>query len=184
MFSRVLIIVITLLIFGCLVSALDDEGNPNDPTVNDRANACYEDGSMAGKCDTEWEWNCGWYIIRFEYGIFERANVIATCASLLPPEDVVTMLPESETELVTPSANCLRVNDIPQSVDFGGGYFLPIGSNVVYNSADCSGPLSAPSTFNLVYAPAPHDALELCNLNGSFTSTAAVFQNDVNTCFN
>lgn len=33
--------------------AEDDQGQPNDPTINERANACYEDGILANKCDSE-----------------------------------------------------------------------------------------------------------------------------------
>ena len=40
---------------------------------------------MEGKCEIEWNWTCGWYLIRFEYGIFQREQVPDGCAGLLPP---------------------------------------------------------------------------------------------------
>jgi hypothetical protein len=71
---------LTLLLIGVLMSLLfvgavfgldgyDDRGNLNDPRVNERANACYDGGTLAGKCDTQVEWDAGWYLIRFEYGL-------------------------------------------------------------------------------------------------------------------
>lgn len=79
----------------------DDQGNPNDPNENESANACFEEGSMDGKCVTNWEWECGWYLIRFEYGLLSREDFPAGCASLLPP------LPLS----AAPIDNCLARND-------------------------------------------------------------------------
>jgi hypothetical protein len=63
---------------------LDDQGNPNDPAINSRANACYTGGSLAGKCDAEWKWVCGWGIIRVEEGILNRAMLSAECQALMP----------------------------------------------------------------------------------------------------
>jgi hypothetical protein len=79
----------------------DDQGNPNDPNVNERANACYDGSTMAGKCDSEWAWGCGWYMIRYDAGFYSRDEVPATCASLLPPQV------EGQTTTVTwPPAGC------------------------------------------------------------------------------
>ena len=75
----------TLLLIGILASlwlvgvvlavpGFDDRGNPNDPRVNERANACYDGGTLAGKCDTQAEWDAGWYLIRFEYGLLGCAD--------------------------------------------------------------------------------------------------------------
>lgn len=50
-------------------------------------NACYEGGSMAGKCDTPWEWVCGWYLARWEAngGWSTKNNLFNdSCVSLLP----------------------------------------------------------------------------------------------------
>lgn len=79
-----------------LIQAADDQGNPNDPTINDRANACYADGSMAGKCDSVWEWTCGWHIIRLEQGLITREQVPQFCESLVPP--ISTPVPDVSTE--------------------------------------------------------------------------------------
>lgn len=84
----VLMFAIALTVGTAFVYALDDQGNVNDPATNERANACFEDGSMAGECDTDWEWTCGWYMIRYENGIFGSSQVPAFCDSLLGIEEV------------------------------------------------------------------------------------------------
>lgn len=48
-------------------------------------NACYEGGSMAGKCnlsteaETEWAWTCGWYIARAERSAIAPDAVPSWC---------------------------------------------------------------------------------------------------------
>lgn len=51
-----------------------DEGSAGD-------NACNPGGSMAGSCNTEWAWTCGWYIARYDAGVF--TSVPRTCQILL-----------------------------------------------------------------------------------------------------
>lgn len=66
--KRVLI-VLAVAMFSVLVASaqgVDDKGQPNDPAVNERANACFEGGSLEGRCETDAEWTCGWYLIRWE----------------------------------------------------------------------------------------------------------------------
>jgi hypothetical protein len=59
--------------------------DPLDPTTNPDANACYEGGSLEGRCDNNdlngdgtvsddekaWMWNYGWHKIRFEKNILD-----------------------------------------------------------------------------------------------------------------
>jgi hypothetical protein len=89
-----LILVSLMAIFINLVFAieLDDEGNPNNPRENARANACFNGGAMAGKCDDAWEWNCGWFMIRYDAGMISRADFPPTCSSLLEAD--ATTVPE------------------------------------------------------------------------------------------
>lgn len=86
MFKRIIMMILILLIGTVLVFALDDQGNPNDPAINERANACYEDGTLAGQCDTELEWQAGWYLIRYEFGILQRADIPEWVEWILAPE--------------------------------------------------------------------------------------------------
>ena len=91
------ILVIILAVVGFAVSAsvgFDDQGNINDPAVNERANACFEGGSLEGKCNTtdidkdglieNWEgeghYTCGWYLIRFEYNLLGEDNLPEGCS--------------------------------------------------------------------------------------------------------
>jgi len=82
------IVLIVLLISSILVLAggFDDRGEPNDPAVNERANACYEGGTLEGKCDSQLEWDAGWYLIRYEFGIFQRTDIPGWVEWVLPPE--------------------------------------------------------------------------------------------------
>ncbi|MEO0597268.1 MAG: hypothetical protein AAF126_14255, partial [Chloroflexota bacterium] len=66
---------------------VDDTGAPNDPRVNDRANACYDDPRFLNQCDTPIEWHCGYTIIRYDYGLIDQNAVIAGgCGAYLPRE--------------------------------------------------------------------------------------------------
>jgi hypothetical protein len=65
-------------------SSVDDRGNANDPSTNPRANVCYAGGSLAGKCDAEWKWVCGWGIARVEAGMLNRAVLASECQGLMP----------------------------------------------------------------------------------------------------
>jgi hypothetical protein len=68
-------------------AAVDDQGNPNDPKVNERANACYAGGTLAGKCDTPLLWEAGWYLIRYEAAMLVRGAFPAHLVWVLGEED-------------------------------------------------------------------------------------------------
>ncbi len=72
------------------VDSVDDRGNPNDPAVNERANACYTGAALEGKCHTEDGWIAGWYLIRFQYGIFTSDDVPEEYRWVLPTGPVST----------------------------------------------------------------------------------------------
>lgn len=131
---RKIFLLLFVLSSSILVFALDDRGNPNDPNVNERANACYENGSLAGKCNTDWEWEAGWYLIRFEAGLISRENFPAQFAILLPPLPVEEAA-GTEEPVVTGPMNC-QYRGSGQYINFGAGNYLPAGSPV-YNDALC-----------------------------------------------
>lgn len=186
MFKRSFITFIIILLTSSLAFAVDDQGNPNDPTINPRANACYEDGSMADKCDTPWEWECGWHLIQFEEGLTTRGEFPSWCLSIIPPEIlpeplivvVVTPAPAPVPAPSTPSAGCVEWAT-GRSIDFAGGFAAPAGT-LQFVGSSCTG-RSAALVGNYVYAPAPFDALALCNSFGTFTSTTSNL-NDVYRC--
>jgi hypothetical protein len=124
-----LFFVLVVLSFSALGFAQDDQGNPNEPTINDHANACYEGGSMAGRCTTAWDWEAGWYLIRFEYGMISREDFPAQYAIVLEP------LPEQSRG--NRPVGCLLVySDYGIYIDFGSGNFVPVGSPA-YSDPKC-----------------------------------------------
>jgi hypothetical protein len=93
MFRKLLFLVIILLVSSLFVSAQDTT------EIDPEANACNEGGSMEGKCNIDfdengtvddyeilWAWTCGWYIARYDAGIF--AEVPSYCQSLLASEPI------------------------------------------------------------------------------------------------
>jgi hypothetical protein len=170
--KKLLYIVLLMLSLSVAVQALDDQGNPNDPTINERANACYEDGSMAGKCDTQWEWEAGWYLIRFEYGLISREDFPAQYAILLPPLPVEEAA-ATEEPVSYPTTGCVFTalgGIVMLYADFSGGNFLSSPVNF-YDNSDCSGSAD-PSTVNLVYAPnGAADAQAICENHGFDATT-------------
>ena len=164
MFKQILIMCVVMLMTSIFTVALDDEGNPNNPTVNDRANACYEDGSMANKCDTDWEWKCGWHLIQFEYNLTTRDEFPSWCISIIPPE---TLPEELETEAPTQTGFCVNFDHILWILAPASQY-MPIGSYTnLYSDDTCS------SYENQFYAVAPMvyannitEATALCAAHG------------------
>jgi hypothetical protein len=120
--KRLVLIGVLLLTLGLALNlvyaqdGLDDTGNPNDPASNDRANACFEGGALAGKCDSsdldfdgvveEWEqarmWECGWHYINWQYGLISESNFADQCEWILPPEPTEEPTPEPTPEVTPP----------------------------------------------------------------------------------
>jgi hypothetical protein len=133
-FKTLLILVLAfLVIFGA--QALDDNGNPNNPNENPNSNACYEDGSMAGKCDTPEKWEAGWYLIRFEYGLISRENF---------PSYFSWALPEEVQEDSAP-ANCFTNGTYSLLYNGNSG---SLNNFTIYNSTDCTGSTLPRSTLS------------------------------------
>jgi hypothetical protein len=58
-----LILLSNLLILSITIAVISSANEPKPETPAD--NACYAGGLMEYKCDTDWEWNCGWYLARW-----------------------------------------------------------------------------------------------------------------------
>jgi|GEM_PF-1558653 len=88
--KKYILMIVMALFAGILaVSAqdsIDDQGDVNDPNDNNRANACYEGGTLEGKCDTELMWQAGWYLIRYENDLLDRTEIPVWVNWVLPPE--------------------------------------------------------------------------------------------------
>lgn len=173
MLKQVFILILVLITSGIVMAEtnFDDQGNPNEPIQNDSANACYEGGSMDGKCDTTWEWQCGWHLIRFEYNLTSREDFPTWCISIIPPEII------SEDSI--PQAQGCKLRGTLY-LQFGDGYFLP-ARTPAFNDANCIDPAGAITVLPVVYAPAPYDALTRCNLNGTYSSVQ-LWSNDIYKC--
>jgi len=51
------------LLLSITVAIISSASEPKPETPED--NACYAGGAMEYKCDTDWEWTCGWYLARW-----------------------------------------------------------------------------------------------------------------------
>src|SRR5688572_22151537 len=71
-----------LLLSLVIVSQAQEDYEPEPDTPAD--NECYSGGTMQSNCDTEWEWQCGWYMARFNNGVYTREEVPVWCSILLP----------------------------------------------------------------------------------------------------
>lgn len=177
MLKRFIVLALVSLISSSLVFAegVDDQGNPNDPNVNDRANACYEGGDMVGKCDTVWEWVCGWHVIRLDAEDEDsRATFPQACVSLLPP--VVIFDPNYGL----PGGYCVDIGG-GEYAQFGDGNHLP-NDSPTYIDADCLNLHTAETSF-IVYAPGGGvDALTLCRAHNFTGFTVGIPGDDVYIC--
>ena len=90
----IFLVVIMIVAIG-LVQA--DNSLDNDPNTNPDANACYEGGTLEGKCTTLLEWEAGWYLIRYEYRMIDTV-----------PEFVIWVLPDNYIEdvIIAPAPTC------------------------------------------------------------------------------
>lgn len=111
------------LILCCLLLAMMLPINmvgAQDPILGTKEdNACNEGGSMAGKCDTPWAWECGYYLARWEAnGGWNTPNnpFNDACVSLLPP------VPATETVTAQISTFCFYPNTPEWKVCVTGNY--------------------------------------------------------------
>lgn len=79
------IAMIAALIIGLQITAFSQNNDPNEEIDS---NACYAGGSMEGKCVTEEDWEAGWYVIRYEYGLISAEDF---------PDWLKWALPDPET---------------------------------------------------------------------------------------
>jgi hypothetical protein len=97
-----LLMLCLLLITTAALASEPATTEENNPDTNPDANACYIGGSLFGKCsitdvnrDSQiegWEidymYDAGWYLIRFDKGLFARNVIPEKYRWLLPPEPV------------------------------------------------------------------------------------------------
>ena len=150
----------------------DDAGNPNDPDLNPNANACFEGGTMAGKCNQDidgdglvedyeinWAWECGWYAIRYDAGIFAPEDIPARCATTvqLPPHyDVCYQYPYGSIAYIGPENTK--------------------GNIIFFNSQDCTGSSYLNPQLFIVFADTQADANVLCAAQGNLIMSAKLYR--------
>ena len=155
MLKRIVVLIILTLATGILVSANTGQSASNDPNESPTANGCFEGGSMEGKCQTETEWRAGWYVIRYEYGIFTRDQVPSWAAWAIRP------------------AVCTHTGSL-----FGqaGLIFMDGTLEVFLDDLTCSG--AADNTLSgMTFLPdlGPGAVYEICNPSGFFAADQGTF---------
>ena len=113
MIKKLLIIIFVVLSTSLILAhsgyGTDDQGNPNDPHTNDRANACYNKGDWChttdadgdgdvDEQDVDWLYTCGWYLIRAEHDIFPVDEYFPGCEHVLPLPEII---PVDNTNWIT-----------------------------------------------------------------------------------
>ena len=166
--KRLMMLAVLLLGVWGMSAAQDGAPLPNDPAVNEDANACYEGGSMEGKCgldadgdgtleqhELDWAWACGWYAIRIEAGMIPASGLPAWCGAAQPE------IP----------ANCYNHT--------GGGSVLYIGpantiNNMMYFFEDnCVGDAYVYGDTAIIITDDEKEATAICL---SFTGAGGVYQ--------
>lgn len=162
--TTVLCCLVVILSVSLIFAAdgMDDQGNLNDPSINARANACFEGGSMEDKCETLWEWTCGWYAIRYDEALLSATEIPAYCNSLI--------FEASYNGNAFPG--CVRVGD-EGYLNFGNQLLIE-QPYFIFPSPDCLGVGGVfTGASSLVYASNPDDAEMICrNFNPSYGLTA------------
>lgn len=187
-----IVTIVAVIMLGVAVSwaqTTDDQGAANDPQTNDRANACYDGGTLADKCDNDWAWQCGWYLIRHEAGLVSRDEFPLWCSILLPT--LTASFPATDImgagfvptgPASPPVGGCIQAL-AGFYVDFSGGYSLPANTFGFSDSA-CSAPVATKLGLNTVYAPPAYDASALCVVAfGQPTAGYGTYMNDLYECF-
>ena len=145
----------------CTLDPDDDSGLPLCFTPAD--NECYEGGEMDARCSTVYDWIIGWYLARYNQGMFTRDDMPAWIASsLFPPEPEPS---NSDTGPATP-ANCLNLvavalPDDDILLDFGLDHQL---ATIFEARTRCTVPLSGGGIrFAMVFASSQSTAEAMCN---------------------
>lgn len=157
--KRLLILAAALAVLCGAAFAQDSGPVPNDPTVNEDANACYAGGSMEGKChldangdgvvddfESEILWACGWYVIRVEHGMITASAMPEWCGEAAPACYSTAIFGFSLIYVGPPNA---------------------INNAIFYDSLDCTGAGDTRPDSPLIFADSADEAFDLCSLLGT-----------------
>ncbi|MDW8171622.1 MAG: hypothetical protein RML73_03975 [Anaerolineae bacterium] len=133
MASRACLLIFVMLI-AIMVSAQEDS-DPLNPRTNAGANACYTGGSMDGRCEDEYLWIAGWYLIRLEHDVL-RWDDLPEGYRWLRPRPVFQPQQETgqESQLI---GTCYNSIDSSRSLRLSLG--VKRGSFLHYTSPNCAG---------------------------------------------
>lgn len=150
----VLLGLLLLLVSAAVMAQGGQVDGPNDPKVNERANACYAGGSMEGKCapdsdgdgivedfEYEWAWECGWYLIRAQAGFWSINNLPERCGQL--------------------TVGTCYASDTGASLIYTGASGQ-IGNTIFYSTPDCTGTGNVYSNGFILSASNPGEAAAIC----------------------
>ncbi len=112
--TLLLTVVLLVLALGIMPVYASD---PEPGTAAD--NECNPGGTMAGKCDTDWEWQAGWYLARYNRNQLTAAQVPATYRGLLPTNAANTI--KCFKDDYDPNYNFCLINDRVNMPFFGIG---------------------------------------------------------------
>ncbi|TVR22427.1 MAG: hypothetical protein EA396_06035 [Anaerolineaceae bacterium] len=172
--------VVLVAMSAMAVFAVDDEGNPNDPNVNDRANACFTGGTMEDRCyvdfnndgvvdefEINWAWTCGWHLIRWEYGLIPSSAIPETCGGLLPPvmEEVA-----GSCQLLYPEGRSMNGATSMTYVLFDDSGFLNTGAPT-YSDAACQNLRDESVLSPIALADTLEEAQDICEANSDQLSS-------------
>lgn len=115
-------------------------GTPED-------NACNPGGVMEGKCDTDWEWGCGYYLARWisAGGWGGNYAMNTDCVSLLPPVPVVAVTEDGSVAGVD-AAQVAAIIEICKI--FGGGEYCLYSNQTGTQATVATGVIFADSIFH------------------------------------
>jgi hypothetical protein len=179
-----------VFIFTLLLTSVGLAGAQEPPINTPADNACNEGGLMAGKCNTEWEWVCGYYLARWvNAGGYSSTYAFPDwCAPslLLPPRPPVIVTASASTSSspaapAFPSLGCVDFGPGGQ-VNFAGSYFLPAGSPRYNAFTACTAIGVFAPLPRIVYAPPPFDANALCGSAFGTTLFVPVGGGDMYIC--
>jgi hypothetical protein len=150
---RVVALILLCAVTFVAVFAQDAPLNPLDPKTNPDANACFEGGTLEGKCDSQILWEAGWYLIRFEKELISREDFLPYYAWILPQLQ--------EETIVAPAAIsiCYTFDDFGDMRSFTLITGVKDGMKY-YNNTTCSG--SVLRTRTVVVATSQKNADTAC----------------------
>jgi hypothetical protein len=156
--KRLLILAAALVaVWGTAAAQADDDRLPNDPHVNEDANACFAGGSLEGECapdgdgngvvddyEHDWAWNCGWHLIRLQAKMIVENDMPVWCMGLIYTPVCYPTLPE-----------------LSLSFQYIGPPNTP-GNMLIYRTDNCTDTAVQPQSALLIYADTEADATAVC----------------------